>query len=170
MRKTIPLLALTAAAVGTVLAVSAAAHADADAAAVPADLVEDFNYPGAAQVLTDRGIKLLRGDGHLTLADCGADPDHAANNLIVVQSFDDDFPNGPSFCFQAVGTTGVLTMEIPNVYLVRSDASRVVAAKVSVADEPTVVETEQVDPLEWQGVGIGQERGEAVLLELRYPI
>ncbi|PTA46038.1 hypothetical protein C8054_12330 [Micromonospora sp. RP3T] len=60
-------------------------------------------------------------------------------------------------------------MEIPMVYFVRGDSTNTVDAKVEVKDDPTVVETEQVDPGEWQPVGEGQARGTATLLELRFP-
>jgi len=132
-------------------------------------IVEDYSYPGADTVLTQRGIKLIKGDGHIVLADCGANPDVPPADLILVQSLKPDFPAGPNFCFKATGAAGYLTMEIPDVYFVRGDNGRTIAAKVETHDNPTVVETEKVEPGEWQAVGVGQSRGSATILELRYP-
>jgi hypothetical protein len=60
-------------------------------------------------------------------------------------------------------------MEIGDVFFIRGEEDRTIAAKVEVQDATPVVETEQVDPGEWQPVGVGQSRGSATLLELRYP-
>ncbi|WFF00295.1 hypothetical protein [Micromonospora sp. WMMD964] len=135
----------------------------------PPSIVEDYSYPGAAQVLAQRGIKLIKGDGHITLVSCGSTPNNPPADLILVQSNDLTLPAGINFCFKATGTTGLLTMEIPQVYFVRGDSTRTIAAKVEVKDEPTVVEVEEVIPAEWQPVGVGQGRGDATILELRYP-
>ncbi|WBB67545.1 hypothetical protein [Micromonospora sp. WMMD812] len=135
----------------------------------PPGIEEDYSYPGAAKVLADKGITLVKGDGHIVLADCGANPNNPPADLILVQSNDLSLPAGSNFCFRPKGTSGYLTMEIPMVYFVRGDSTNTVAAKVEVADDPTVVEVEQVDPGEWQPVGIGQSRGDATILELRFP-
>ncbi|MFI6273155.1 hypothetical protein [Micromonospora zamorensis] len=135
----------------------------------PPSIVEDYAYPGAAQVLAQRGVKLIKGDGHIVLTDCGSSPNNPPEDLILVQSNDLTLPGGVNFCFKASGTSGLLTMEIPKVYFVRGDVTRTLAAKVEVKDDPTVVEVEEVLPEEWQPVGVGQDRGEATILELRYP-
>jgi hypothetical protein len=132
-------------------------------------LVEDFSYPGAAAIEADRGIKLIKGDGNITLTGCGADPNLPPTDVILVQTTAVGSPDKTNHCFKATGTSGFLTMEIGEVYFIRGEAQRTVAAKVEVQDTTTVVETEQVDPGEWQPIGIGQGRGEATLLELRYP-
>ncbi|GHJ15260.1 hypothetical protein TPA0908_32550 [Micromonospora sp. AKA38] len=151
------------------LAVVALQQSSSAAVDTQPSLEEDFTYPGAAQVLTQRGIKLLKGDGHIVLADCGATPNNPPADLILVQSNDFSLPAGKNFCFKAKGASGYLTMEIPMVYFVRGDSTNTVDAKVEVKDDPTVVETEQVDPGEWQPVGEGQARGTATVLELRFP-
>lgn len=135
----------------------------------PSSLVADFSYPGAAEVESERGIKLIKGDGSITLADCGSDPNRPPADLILVQSNDFSLPGGRNFCFRPKGESGYLTMEIPKVYFIRGDDINTVAAKVEVKDDPTVVEVEQVDPGEWQPVGLGQARGDATVLELRFP-
>jgi hypothetical protein len=147
--------------------------ANAEAAAdSPSSLVEDFAYPGADTVLAQHGIKLIKGDGTIQLADCGADPNNPPKELILVQTNDLTLPK-PNFCFRAEGTTGYLSMEVPQVYFIRGDQTRTVAAKVEVApeagsDDPGAVKSVQVDPGEWQPVGIGADEGEATVLELRY--
>ena len=49
-------------------------------AAKPPALVEDYAYPGADRILTEKGIKLKRGDGRILLADC----DQAAQQIRVM--------------------------------------------------------------------------------------
>jgi hypothetical protein len=147
--------------------------ANAEAAAEsPSSLVEDFAYPGADTVLAQHGIKLIKGDGNIALADCGSDPDNPPQELILVQTNDLTLPE-PNFCFRAEGATGYLSMEISQVYFIRGDRSRTVAAKVEIApeagsDDPATVKSVQVDAGEWQPVGIGADEGEATVLELRY--
>lgn len=135
----------------------------------PPSIVEDYSYPGAAQVLAQKGIKLIKGDGHITMVDCGSNPKNPPVDLILVQSNDLTLPGGVNFCFKATGSAGWLSMEIPKVYFVRGNSTNTIAAKVEVKDDPTVVEVEKVEPGEWQPVGPGQARGEATVLELRYP-
>ena len=108
-------------------------------------------------MLAQRGVKLIKGDGHIVLADCGSNPNNPPDDLILVQSNDLTLPGGINFCFKASGASGLLTMEIPKVYFVRSDVTRTLAAKVEVKDDPAVVEVEEVLPEEWQPVGVGQD-------------
>ncbi|QGV82556.1 hypothetical protein EIZ62_08795 [Streptomyces ficellus] len=71
----------------------------------PPSGVEDYNYPGAETIFKQKGIKLLRGDGRVLLADCGTSP-----NEIKVWSRAGDI------CFQASTTTGYITMELTEVW------------------------------------------------------
>jgi hypothetical protein len=41
----------------------------------PGYAIEDYGYPNADKILADRGIRLKRGDGHITLADCASATD-----------------------------------------------------------------------------------------------
>jgi hypothetical protein len=169
VRRTTIVLALSAVS-AVVLSGSVAAFAGAAADEQPSSLVEDYSYPGAAQVEAARGIKLIKGDGHISLIDCGSDPNLPPENLILVQSSRQGTPAETNYCFKAIGTSGLLTMEIGEVYFIRGEGERTIGAKVEVQDATPVVETERVDPGEWQPIGIGQGRGEATLLELRFPI
>lgn len=114
--------ALTAVAVGAALAGGALAHAGQQAAAVDQpNLVEDYSYPGAADIQTTQGITLVSGDGHIVSADC-ATP--ATNNVSVIQVHSTD-PIGADksgrVCFRVTAASGQLTLKIPNVYSIRGD-------------------------------------------------
>lgn len=62
--------AVAAAALGAVAA-SAGLSSVGESADVPPPVVEDFSYPGAEQILANRGILLVNGDGHIQLVACG---------------------------------------------------------------------------------------------------
>ncbi|MFD8996769.1 hypothetical protein [Streptomyces abikoensis] len=95
-------------------ALSGSATAVAVGTEAPPTGVEDFEYPQADKIFKERGIKLKRGDGHITLATCGSRP-----GLIEVyaQGMLDVDPVGKGkFCFRVSGKTGYLSLELPNVY------------------------------------------------------
>jgi len=121
----------------------------------PPSAVEDFAYPGAAQILIDTGIKLLTGDGHFTLADC-AGPDQ---DLVRLYSFELD----EMACFKVSGPVGYLALEIPDVYTIRGDLVHDVNAAIEIEGV-----TSSVDVIvnEWTPVGVGANDGNATLLEL----
>ncbi|MFI9269757.1 hypothetical protein ACIGXM_03400 [Kitasatospora sp. NPDC052896] len=81
-------------------------RATAATSATPPPAVEDFSYPGADRILAEKGIKLISGDGHITLAECGAAP-----GQLEVWS-----RSRPKFCFQVTGKGGYLALEVPKVY------------------------------------------------------
>ncbi|MEV7871333.1 hypothetical protein AB0P17_35725 [Streptomyces sp. NPDC088124] len=96
---------------------SGGATAGTGAAATVADdapgyAVEDFDYPGADEILEERGIVLKRGDGHITLADCGS-----GSGLLEIMARRE----AANICFRVVGNSGWLTMEIPAVYAVKGN-------------------------------------------------
>jgi len=167
--RTRPLWAVAVVAVAGVALAGAAGPGPAGADEVQPSTVEDYAYPGAERVLAERGVRLVSGDGHIALADCGPNPDAPPADLILVQTLDFDLPGDPNFCFRATGAVGHLALEISKVYLIRGESDRTVFAKVETLDDPAVVDVEQVDPREWQPVGIGQSRGDATVLELRFP-
>ncbi|BCJ56720.1 hypothetical protein Jiend_01420 [Micromonospora endophytica] len=65
---------------GAVLLASAAAvvvgQIPSSAEDTPPSIVEDFSYPGNAEILSSSGIKLIKGDGRIMLADCGSNPNN----------------------------------------------------------------------------------------------
>ncbi|QES58596.1 hypothetical protein DEJ51_00460 [Streptomyces venezuelae] len=80
---------------------------------LPGFAVEDFRYPNADGVLQEKGIVLKRGDGHVTLADCGS----ASGLLQIMRRPEDAVP----VCFKVTGDSGFLTLEIPSVYGVKGN-------------------------------------------------
>lgn len=78
----------------------------------PGYAVEDFSYPQADKILAEQNVVLKRGDGHITLAGCAS-----GTGLIQIMAREHAQP----ICFQVVGNSGWLTMEIPAVYTVRGN-------------------------------------------------
>ncbi|MEV5377687.1 hypothetical protein AB0L26_17165 [Streptomyces nondiastaticus] len=74
--------------------------------------VETFEYPGAAKILKERGIRLESGDGHILLTDC-----KAGNPDISVYTKQRDEINQGRICFKVTGNgkKGYLALEIPDV-------------------------------------------------------
>ncbi|MFF0505973.1 hypothetical protein ACFYUH_20550 [Streptomyces fimicarius] len=109
--------ALAAAAVtGIVLVGAPFAGAEPGAPVAAADelppvAVEDFAYPEADKIFAEQGILLKRGDGHILLADCAS-----ATGLVEVFSREKG-----RFCFRVTGTSGFLSLELPQVYGVKGN-------------------------------------------------
>lgn len=149
-------------AIGTLLA-SGGTTAPAAEQAEPSDpqpsLVEDYSYPGSAQILAQRGITLIRGDGHITLVACGGP------NLVEVRSSNspaDKDPDPGHYCFKVTGTSGNLTLDIPNAFQVKGD-SHAVTATITVNNETNTV---AVTKNSWTGIGLGSGPNPATLLKL----
>ncbi|MFF3115770.1 ricin-type beta-trefoil lectin domain protein [Kitasatospora sp. NPDC057904] len=134
---------------GSVPAVTASA-ADAVAPAV----VEDYSYPGAAKVLADHNVTLKAGDGHIVLADCASGP-----GLVQLYS---RAANPSEVCFRITGSTGYLSLEIPQVYNIRGD-DHTIKATLNTAGTVTSVAVNKND---WTPVGEGGTSGSTTLLEL----
>ncbi|MGN9796319.1 hypothetical protein ACTMTU_35260 [Streptomyces sp. OZ13] len=160
-RKTL-LAGLTAALVvglgATALAVPQAAPAATSAADDMPVAVENFNYPGAAEIFASRGVKLKRGDGHLvltegtTLAECD-DP----SNIAI------DSRKG-IFCFKANAKSGFLTLELPDTFGIWTQ-DHPVQATLTANGQDTVVTAPANDNI---AVGESGDTGvRSVLVELR---
>lgn len=80
----------------------------------PPFAVEDLNYPLAAQILAEKGIKLIRGDGGITLADC----DDTKKQIRVVTVVEPNVNRQRFYCFTAHSTSGWLTLELARVYAI----------------------------------------------------
>ncbi|MFF9506958.1 hypothetical protein ACF1BU_06070 [Streptomyces sp. NPDC014724] len=78
---------------------------------VPPVAVEDFAYPDADKIFADTGIRLKRGDGHIVLTDC-------ATATAPVELYS---RGKGKFCLQLSGNSGYLSMEVPQVYGVKSN-------------------------------------------------
>jgi hypothetical protein len=96
----------------------------ADPVAV-SSLVDDGVYPGAAQILAEQNVRLLAGDGHITLADC-ATPPVGDIGLLKVYTTDDTIGSDGigRVCFKVTATVGWLTLQVPGVYEIRGDGQR----------------------------------------------
>ncbi|MFF2353459.1 hypothetical protein ACFVVL_27185 [Kitasatospora sp. NPDC058115] len=125
--------------------------------------VEDFQYPEADRILTERKITLKRGDGHILLKE---GPGHtvptscqAANEIFVESRLD-----RLGYCFVVSGTTGYLTMELPDVYGIWTE-DRSVSAKLLAAGQEKQV---NIGPNSVEPVGESLPGGKrSVLVELR---
>ncbi|MEO3777429.1 hypothetical protein ABGB16_11365 [Micromonospora sp. B11E3] len=144
--------------VTSILAIGVVGSAGALAAEVtePPSIEEDYSYPGAAAILAEKGIKLIKGSGTIMLADC---PTAVTNELIWVNTL------SGYICFKATSNVGWLTMEIEEVYSIRGDMNNG-SAKITVDGES---ETVQLVKGAWRGVGVGEDetKGLATLLEIR---
>ncbi|MFF1908740.1 hypothetical protein [Kitasatospora sp. NPDC058218] len=144
------------AAAGALFAGGALASADTPPAGDPAaapPAVEDFEHPGADGVT---GIKLKHGDGRIILADC------SGQTQIQVWSRSAVNPFG-RFCFRVTGSSGLLTVELSDVYAVQTVG---VAVRAGISAEGAS-QTVEVAKDGFQGVGEGTGGTPAVLVELR---
>jgi hypothetical protein len=117
-----------------------------------APLGEDFSYPGAASY---PDIKLISGDGNITLVDCAA-----GRTSVEVWSFN----KADAFCFEVKGKTGYLQVELADTYGIRNYEDFGMTAKVTVDETTKSVAVPQDD---WVGIGAGAGENQAVLLEIR---
>ncbi|WP_203603086.1 hypothetical protein [Streptomyces coelicoflavus] len=124
----------------------AAPDADGEAAAAqaivdeaPGYAVEDFDYPQADKIYEEQGIRLKRGDGHITLATCAS----GTGQLEVYSR------SNAKLCFRVTGESGWLTLEVASVYGVQTPAYDT-EFEMTVDAETTSVD---VPANSWQGVG-----------------
>ncbi|NMI55748.1 hypothetical protein HEP83_08800 [Streptomyces sp. RLA2-12] len=132
--------------------------------ATPPSAVEDFAYPNADQIQRDQGIKLIKGDGHITLATC--DDSAQQIKVLTVQG-----PSGDAqgaYCFKASAKSGYLSLELPRVFALET-TDHPISADLRPQSDPSVpVKTVTVDKNGYQSVGEGAAGGApTVLLELR---
>ncbi|WP_181442571.1 FG-GAP-like repeat-containing protein [Streptomyces tateyamensis] len=121
---------------------------------VPPTAVEDFSYPGAAQILAGQNITLKSGDGHIVLADCAS-----GSGLVQLYS---RAANPSEVCFKITGPTGYLALEIPQVYNIKGD-DHAIKATLNTAGTVSSVD---INKNAWTPVGEGSATSDATLLEL----
>ncbi|MFI5494256.1 hypothetical protein [Actinoplanes sp. NPDC051859] len=146
--------------------VNATGAAAENAADAPSSLVEDFSYPGADTILKDFGLKVFKGDGHITFTTRKSydDGQCAANEIQVERSLDVE-PYGYYYCFKTVGTTGLLTLEVPGTFGVRAGSTDVQAkAKLPEGTKTFEIPAGKPVPID---PGSDNELPKAVLVELR---
>ncbi|UJB40359.1 LamG-like jellyroll fold domain-containing protein [Streptomyces sp. A1-5] len=123
-------------------------------------LVEDYAYPDRDKLLAEKGLKLVSGDGNITLADCAS-----GNNLVRIHSRD-----GGLVCFATSGPVGYLAMEIEKTYLAKSEDRDDVTATVRIEDartQETKVQKIDLGRGQWKELGEGGDpKLKSTLLEL----
>ncbi|MEW2113703.1 hypothetical protein AB0945_00630 [Streptomyces sp. NPDC005474] len=151
---------ILAAVIGIPLAVADGSPSQQVAADIPPVAVEDFNYPGAADILVTKGITLKRGDGHILLADCDAGLDQ----IRVYTVKDDAAGRDGNYCFQATAKTGYVTLELPRVFALET-AEHPISADLTANGQTTTV---AVAKDRFESVGEGTVGGaRSVLVEIR---
>ncbi|MFK8844584.1 hypothetical protein [Streptomyces sp. Ac-502] len=122
--------------------------------------VEDFGYPGADKILAEKGLKLLKGDGHILLTECSGD---WKIKVEANKAFDTVF-----YCFKVTGKKGNLTMEVPDVSGIWTEKQVVKATLTSEGKKQTVVTNDGPNQVKTVGVADVPSGGKkADLLELR---
>jgi hypothetical protein len=82
--------------------------------------VEDFAYPGAAQILVTDNVQLISGDGHIVYVTCPTGRDTVGLIQIVTSEHVGPAHNG-KVCFHVLAASGQLSLKIPAVYSIRGD-------------------------------------------------
>ncbi|OKH98853.1 hypothetical protein A6A06_24845 [Streptomyces sp. CB02923] len=152
-----------AAAVAGVCGLAAAQAAPQPAGAAgdtPPSAVEDFAYPGAETILREKGVQLVKGDGHILLTEC------AAKDWKIKVEANKKFDT-VEYCFKVTAKKGNLTLQVPDVTGIWTE-NQVVRAKLTSDGKTKTVETpggaNQVTPVGVADVGSGGKP--AVLIEL----
>ncbi|WP_037864554.1 hypothetical protein [Streptomyces sp. NRRL S-340] len=121
-------------------------------------LVEDFDYPGAAQVQQDRGVTLKRGDGHVWLTDVTSLNECSGASNIAIES------RKGLFCFKTNAKSGYLTLELPDTFSIWTQ-NHPVKATLTAEGKNTVVNAPAND---LTPVGESGDTGlRSVLVEIR---
>ncbi|MFJ6614345.1 hypothetical protein ACIQPT_29150 [Streptomyces sp. NPDC091289] len=128
----------------------------------PPSSVEDYAYPGAADILATKGIELKKGDGRVLLVDC----DPSADQILVRTIADPSVGRAENYCFRAIAKAGYLTLELPRVFMLELMASEhPIRANLTANDQTTTVDVEAGG---WANVGEGEIGGpQSVLVEIR---
>ncbi|MEV0040461.1 hypothetical protein [Streptomyces sp. NPDC050804] len=130
------------------------------AADLPPVAVEDYTYPGAADVLATEGIELKRGDGRVLLVECDTTPDQ----IKVYTVGDAAVGRKDNYCFRATARTGYLTLELPRVFALET-AEHPISADLTANGTTTTVDVARGG---FESVGEGTVGGaRSVLVEIR---
>ncbi|MFI0242972.1 hypothetical protein [Streptomyces sp. NPDC016845] len=122
--------------------------------------MEDFSYPSAASILANKGIRLIRGDGKLVLADC----DDNAQQIRVLTKADPSVNRAGTYCFAAKASSGYLSLELPRVFYFET-TDRPISADLTADGKTTTVDVAKDS---FKPVGEGVVNGaHSTLVELR---
>ncbi|MFE2560346.1 hypothetical protein ACFXGT_30870 [Streptomyces sp. NPDC059352] len=101
---------------------------------VPPHSVENFEYPDAAQILSEEGILLKKGDGRVLLAEC----DNSKNQIRILTVKDESVGRKDMYCFEARAGSGYLTLELPRVFALETTDHSISADLTSDGETTTV--------------------------------
>lgn len=134
-------------------------------------VVENYEYPGREQIESQDKVKLIAGDGNIIYADC-TQPPTGPVGLIEVRSTSLEVgkQHDGRVCFRVLGTTGNLTMKLPDVFEIRGDGRQPGTGhkgKADVVSNSGQQKTVELDPDGSMQVGVGNPGGEpSTLLRL----
>ncbi|MFC9117919.1 hypothetical protein ACFTWN_31875 [Streptomyces sp. NPDC057092] len=133
---------------------SAATSATATSGEMP-HAIEDFNYPGAAQIQEETGALLKRGDGHMVMTSCDGTEDIWIMSRIGQQDF----------CFDVTAKPAFLVLEIPDAYGIWTSADPV---KTTVREDDGTTTVINAPANDFTGYGESGASGDpTMLIELR---
>ncbi|MFE9614207.1 hypothetical protein [Streptomyces sp. NPDC006012] len=117
--------------------------------------IEDFNYPGAAQIQEETGALLKRGDGHMVMTSC----DGSEDIQIMSRTGQQDF------CFDITAKPAFLTLEIPQAYGIWTSADPV---KTTIREDDGTTTVINAPANDFTGYGESGASGDpTMLIELR---
>lgn len=117
--------------------------------------IEDFNYPGAAQIREETGALLKRGDGHMVMTSC----DGSEDIQIMSRTGQQDF------CFDITAKPAFLTLEIPQAYGIWTSADPV---KTTIREDDGTTTVINARANDFTGYGESGASGKpTMLIELR---
>ncbi|MEU3874976.1 MULTISPECIES: hypothetical protein [Streptomyces] len=124
----------------------------------PPSAVEDFGYPGADKILREKGLKLIKGDGHIVLTEC------SSSWSMKVEANRD--LNTVEHCFKVTGKKGYLSLELPRFFGLWNEDHEVKATITTEGKTKTVdVPKDEVTSFGEGDASTGSKK--ATLLELR---
>lgn len=135
--------------------VSYAAADASDPGDQPPSIVEDYGYPGAAEIEQKYGIKPISGDGGIVVEDCAK----ATNPIRVIHRTGEGMA---TVCFQVLKPAGYLQLEVQNGVSILAGSRDGVTAKVAGQSEPVKALKNKVAPLTDPASGLTQ-----MLVEIR---
>ncbi|WP_425791920.1 hypothetical protein [Micromonospora sp. DT227] len=142
-----------------------AANSGSSAADTPPSLEEDFNYPGAAKILADHGLKLYKGDGHIIWTGTRPVEDDQPCTPDEIQVEQIPGVSGFYHCFKVLGSSGYLTLEIPGTFGVRAGDEIVEAtAKLPEGDKKFTIPANKPVAID---TGEDGNLPQAILVEIR---
>ncbi|MEW1551829.1 hypothetical protein [Streptomyces tsukubensis] len=118
--------------------------------------VEDFAYPGAANIQTEKGITLKRGDGRIVLTACDRTEDIAVITLVGEKEY----------CFDVLAKPAYLTLEVAGAYGTWAGEHPIKHTLVT-ADGTKSVVTAVANDFTGYGSAAGTNPAKSTLIELR---